>query len=394
MMLSNKVDSVYTETGKTNDLFINFSQYVGYECIVKITSWDKSITWSGITDTEILTISDISELGVPFVAICKTEEANPWLATFPEGLQKKLIDYESQYCGTMYVLLWFISRSQYARELFESNPLLVWLVLKTAQSQCWDIAFIYNLFSLKRVKILATCGLYESKAVLNIIKKLKLKHFKQHEFELIAEYDWQNVAKYLTHLPFIDGRLLKFLKNHPDLKTSKLIQKYSADWDWYDFEMTLKDTLKMADDLQILDIMTRIRACKGLSQLTTLHDRLVSRVNDKVIQDITLIEYGEPPIQETPNIIPITNNRDLHLEGKVQHHCIFAYHDRIARGEYFAYQILEPERATLGLKKTVAGDYTIDQIYLKYNGIVSDATRELVKVWLNSSIDECKMVGS
>jgi hypothetical protein len=74
------------------------------------------------------------------------------------------------------------------------------------------------------------------------------------------------------------------------------------------------------------------------------------------------------------------------LEGKVQHHCIFAYHDRIARGEYFSYQILEPKRATLGLNKTVAGGYTIDQIYLKYNGIVSDVTREFVMAWLNFSI--------
>jgi hypothetical protein len=81
------------------------------------------------------------------------------------------------------------------------------------------------------------------------------------------------------------------------------------------------------------------------------------------------------------------------MEGKVQHHCISIYHNKIARREYYAYQILEPERATVGLKKTVAGGYSIDQIYLKYNGIVSDATRELVMTWLNSSIDEYKMVG-
>ena len=389
-MLRNKTELLNIEADRSIDCVINLSQYFGYDCIIEISSWDKGIAWTGIADSEIQTIVDISELGIPFVAICNTEEANVWLVTFPEGLQEKLLEYELKYRGTLYVLLWFISRSQYARELFETSPLLVWIILKTAHKQRWSIEFILNIFSWKRVKILAACGLDESKAVLNVIQKLKLKHFKQHEFELITEYDWQNVAKHLSHLPVIDGRLLKLLKRYPELETSKLIQKFSADWNWHDFEMTFKDTLKMADDLGVLGIMSQIKACKDLTQLTRLHDRLVSRVNDHAMQDIALIEYGEPPMQETPNIIPITNNRDLHMEGKIQHHCIFAYHDRIARGEYFAYQILEPERATLGLKKTVVGGYTIDQIYLKYNGIVSDVTWELVMAWLNDEIPLCQ----
>ena len=386
MILSNEKDRLVVETDNNRTLIINFSQYFGYECIVSITPWEKGISWTGINETEVKTIADISELGVPFVAICKVEGANSWLATFPDDLQRNLIEYELIYRGNMYALLWFISRSQYACELFETNPLLVWIILKTAQKQGWDIEFILKLFSCKRTKILAVCGLDESNAVLKIIQKLTLKHFSQHEFELIAKYDWQNVAKHLSHLPLIDGRLLKLLKRYPELETSTLIQKFSAEWKWHEFEMTFKDTLKMADDLGVLGIMSQIKACKDLPQLTRLHDRLVSRVNDHAMQDIALIESGEPPMQETPNIIPITNNRDLHMEGKIQHHCIFAYHDRIARGEYFAYQILAPERATLGLHKTVAGGYSIDQIYLKYNGIVSDATRELVMAWLNSSI--------
>ena len=145
-MLSNNKNSICTETDEINDLIINFSQYLGYECIVKITSWNKGITWSGIEEAEILTVSDISEFGVPFVSICNTGKANLWLSTFPESMQERLIDYELKYEGTVYVLLWFISRSQYACELFETNPLLVWLVLKTAQSKSWDIKFIFSVF--------------------------------------------------------------------------------------------------------------------------------------------------------------------------------------------------------------------------------------------------------
>jgi hypothetical protein len=351
-MLSDRKVLLHGGSNESNDLILNLSQYFGYDCVIEISSWDKGITWTGIAGVKIQTIADISELGVPFVAICNAEEANLWLATFPEGLQEKLIEYELKYRGTLYVFLWFISRSQYARELFETSPLLVWIIIKTAKSQCWDMLLIFNIFSCKRTKILEVCGFYGSKAVLNLIQKLTLKQFKQHDFELITEYDWHNLSKYLTHLPSIDGQLLKFFKKYPELETSKLIQKISAECDWHDFEMTLKDTLRMSDDLEIADIMTRIRSCKDMTQLTNLHDRLVSAVNDKALQGMPLIEYGEPPIRETPIIVPITNNRDLHMEGKVQHHCISIYHDKIARKEYYAYQILEPERATLGLNKT------------------------------------------
>lgn len=393
-MLSNNKDSIFAETDGINDLIINSSQYLGYECIVNITSWNKGIAWSGITETEIITVSDISEFGVPFVSICNTGEADLWLSTFPESMQERLIDYELKYEGTVYVLLWFISRSQYACELFETNPLLVWLVLKTAQSKSWDIKFIFSVFLWKRTKILSECGLDESKAVLNIIQKLRLEYFKQYEFELITEYDWMNVSNHLSHLPYIDGRLLRLLKKHPELETSKLIQKFDANWEWQSFEMTFRDTLKMADDLEIVDIMIRIRSCESIPQLTSLHDRLVSEINDKALQDMPLVEYGEAPIKETSIIVPITNNHDLHLEGRIQQHCISSYHNKITSGNYYAYQILKPERATLGLNKTIEGGYIIDQVYLKCNGIVSDATRELIMGWLNSGIDEYKMVGS
>ncbi|CCK76624.1 hypothetical protein OLEAN_C24480 [Oleispira antarctica RB-8] len=90
-MLSNEKCLLYVEGskgGKGNDLIINFSQYLGYDCIIEVSSWDNGITWTGTADTDIKTITDISELGVPFVAICKVEVASSLLATFPEGLQK------------------------------------------------------------------------------------------------------------------------------------------------------------------------------------------------------------------------------------------------------------------------------------------------------------------
>ena len=393
-MLTNTRDLLHVETDNNNNLIINFSQYLGYGCKVKITSWKDGISWTDVTEAGIQTIADIHELGVPFVCICKADSAAPWLATFPDGLQEKLVEYESHYRGTVYALLWCISRSKPARELFETDPLLVWLVLKTAKTKCWDIGYLMNLFTCKRTRILFSCELGESKSILKIIRKLKLLFFCHRDFELIRASNWSNVSKNLSHLPFIDRRLLQLLEHYPNLETSKLIQKFGSGWCWKDFNIKFKDTLNMAADLGHRDIMARINSCKGIPQLTNIHDKLAAEINDKTWEDLPLVEYCKPPINGTSFIVPITNNHDLHWEGREQSHCVASYHSQIFQEEYYVYKILQPERATLGLKATRDGRYLIDQINLKCNAKVNAATLELVMVWFNSAITDYKKISN
>jgi len=387
-MVSNTRDLSHVESDYNDNLIINFSQLLGYECIVKITPWHQGISWSGASEAEPQTIAELTEMGMPFAAICGEEGATSWLATFPEGLQKRLVEYEFKYRGTVYALLWCISRSTYARELFESNPLLVWLLLKTAQAEQWDTHYVLNLFSYKRTKIFLACRLSESKAALKLITKVKFSHFSQREFEVIKAYDWRDASKSLSHLPFLDNRLLKFLQHYPYMKASKLIQNFRSEWNWREFNMIFKDTLNMADNLGIRDIIFRISLCKDINQLTNLHDKLAVEINEQNCKEVPLLEYKKPPVEGTQLIVPIMNNHDLYEEGKTQHHCIASYHARIFHGEYYVYKILEPERATLGIKLIRGGGYSIDQIYLKYNGIVSTATRESVIAWFHDSIIE------
>lgn len=386
VMTNNTKDWLLIESDTNDNLIINFSQYFGYECIATITSWDKGISWSGVTESEDQTIEALSEMGVPFVAICSSEEAARWLATFPYGLQDRLIEFESKYRGTLYALLWCISRSKHAEELFEHSPLLVWVLLKTAQLRQWDADYVLSLFSCKRTEILSVCGLGESKSILKLFLKLKLNYFSQYEFDLITSYDWRSLSNYLNHLPFIDDRLLKLLQRYPEFITSKLIQKFGNQWNWKDFNMIFDDTLEMAAELGIRDIVTHASLCKDHNQLSNLHNKLVADINEQKSKATLLIEYNEPPIEGTSYIIPITNNHELFKEGKEQYHCIASYHARIFKGEYFAYKVLEPERATLGLRIIKGSGYSIDQIYMKFNGAVSADTRAAVSDWLNNAV--------
>lgn len=392
-MTNETEDVIDVRTDLSNNLVINFSKYLGYECIVEVTPWTAGISWTGIEEDGD-TLESLNELGLPLSGISSTEGAASWINTFPAEIKNQLLDYEIKYRGTTYALLWFISRSKYALELFQSNPLLTWFVLKTAQAQRWNINYTLELFSNKRTKILAACGLEESKAVLKMIQKFDAKQFKQFEFEIIKNYNWKIASQNLSHLPFIDRRLLTFLHENPEFVTSKLIQKFNRDWYWSDFEITYKDILNLAEGLEIVDINSRIRSCKSLQQLINLHDKLVYDYNEKKLKNIPLIEYAPPPIAGTQTIVPITNNHELNREAKRQRHCIASYDKSIQKEKYYAYQVLQPERATLGLRLIQAGIYKIDQIYLKYNHPVSDETKEAVMEWFNRSVGEYKNLGS
>lgn len=371
----------------TRNLMMNFSQFLGHECRVKITPWNEGIYWTNVTEIEQQTIKVISEFGVPFVGICKEEGAAKWLATFPSGLQEKLIAYELKYLGTIYLLLWCISRSKYAQELFESNPFLVWIVLKTAKSQCWDTESLLAVFSCKRTKILLACGLGESKTVLKTIQKLKMSYYSYVQFRQITTYDWHDVSNKLTHLPFVDMPLLKFLEHYPELATAKLIQTYGERWCWKVFKRKVEYTLNMGADLGHKDIMARIGSCKDMQKLITLHDKLASEINGQAWESLPVVEYGEPPISGTSVIVPITNNHHLHREGKEQSNCVSSYHVPIFQEKYYVYKILTPQRATLGIKLTKGGYYSIDEILLKGNKAVDAGTRGSVMDWFNNSIN-------
>jgi hypothetical protein len=230
------------------------------------------------------------------------------------------------------------------------------------------------------------CGLLGDKTVLKKILNLELKYLGSDEFDLVVGFDWTGVSKHLTHLPVIDFQLIDFLKRYPELVTAKIIQKYGAQWCWKEFNMIFNDTLNMANNLGIVDIMNRIRQCKDLRQLILLHDKFSLEINKKKCSEIDFIEYEKPPIEGNSNIVPIINNHELHKEGGLQKHCVASYHRRVIERTHYIYKILHPERATLSIRLTKVGVYVLDQLYLSCNRKVSAETRAFVLAWINSQM--------
>lgn len=72
-------------------------------------------------------------------------------------------------------------------------------------------------------------------------------------------------------------------------------------------------------------------------------------------------------------------------EGMTMHHCLYTSYWRLIKEKsYFAFSAEYPERCTIGVYRTSKGDFAIDQIYQKYDRMVSDTTYEYFANWIKS----------
>lgn len=404
-------DPIYCTENR--QLIVNFSHLAPFqfaEAVVIIEPWDTGVQWSSRIDGRLEQFDALFDPGLPFSVLAQERGAAAWLARIPEAFVQPLVAYEERHQTNALPLLWFLSRSDQARDLFASQPCLVWLLLESAREADWPSNRVLALFGEKRAQIVNVC-LQGQKSTLKTLSKIQSTRWSRHEFALLQALPTLPRAAALNHLRVLDFRLLEFLVRFPSLTGSRLLTRYHTDWPWARFRELIDDTLRMAADLdmpQILDALAqglqgdalrmvahlsmrrtffaRIGACGSLQELEQLHNRLVARFNQMVeqmmLEGTPSVEYSTPPWPGTPNIIPITNFNELALEGKTQHHCVVSYHRNICEGRYYVYRILQPERATLGLR--IQGNVTlqIDQLKLSCNQPPSPETWRQVEDWL------------
>ena len=357
------------------------------EAVIVIEPWDRGVQWSSRMDGCLETFEALPDPGLPFALLARERGAAAWLTRIPAAFVPPVLAYEERHQTNAFPLLWFLSRSDRARDLFASQPGLVWLILESAREADWPTDRVLALFGEKRAKIVNVC-IQGQKFTLKTLSKIQSARWGRHEFELLKALPALPQAAALNHLRVLDFRLLEFLVHFPRLIGSRLLTPYQADWPWARFSELVGDTLLVAANLGIRDIFERIGACGSVPDLAQLHNRLVVRLNQVELEQAPLVEYPPPPVPGTPDIIPITDSKSLALEGRIQHHCVGSYHRAILGARYYVYRVLRPERATLGLR---LGRYPgrnstihIEQLKLGHNQPPAPETVELINGWLES----------
>ena len=102
-------------------------------------------------------------------------------------------------------------------------------------------------------------------------------------------------------------------------------------------------------------------------------------------------KYPTPPIPGSSMIEPVVNRRELYEEGFDQTNCIYSYDADILAGKRYVYRVLEPERATLSLRKVRGGwgkrraEWVIEEIKTRANAQPSPETIVAAREWFGSA---------
>ena len=308
-----------------------------------------------------------------------------WIKSIPEHYMCAALKFS----GCSLRLLMIAARFIEARQLLVSAPILLWLILVYYEpGENRSIADWQSCLRLKQPLMLKPLVLSGEKAAIKWLNKLDWPYYDAEAMHLLKQWLLHPRHAELVHYQVITSTLLIILLACPELIGSR--------WSFNEHEVAgvshvqlfieqIKDSQRMAEQLGV-----SLRYQQQLKVLTQNH--AFKRLHDELMLEMQRqqyfakpIHYPEPPVAGIRSIVPITNSTQLFQEGDSQNNCVSSYHDAIVNGDYYIYQVLHPERATVGLY--IATDLIkIDQIYCANNEGVSAETKAKVKAWLDMAL--------
>lgn len=365
-------------------LELNFSDSFGYPLKLQFTPWHAGVSWISAINGKQYLNEYYEDRGLSLEFLIHQPESETWKASIPHELLTALLRFEKSFLGHTFACLWFTSRSKHAAELLLSSPRVMWTAIDYAKRFKVPSDEALNLFSEKRTQLLALHELPPKKFAIRFLEKYETDQFNLLDLNLIRSACNSHTAHQLGRITRVTQPVLKWLNEVPDAihyKFLSQITKNNAD----STKSLVEDTLYMGRLLRVANISQQLNQCADLRQLNHLHDRLVAQLN-RGRGESTVVKkriFDAPPFEDSDTVIAIKNAEELLSEGISMSHCIYAYKLSIEQGEYFAYKVLEPERATLGLKFK-NHKWQIDQIRLRKNRSVSDETKDAVYWWLEN----------
>ena len=302
---------------------------------------------------------------------------------------------------TILRLLRYFPRS---RDLLENDPIIYWMVAQKIAKSGISPKAAGDVLNQKRIQILdlVTNGI-SSRAFLKFTKKIQMVHFDRREMELLwVAIKSPEILNKFRHFPTVSTQIFRMSIRNPEMLDCKFflnsyvytnkkiqitIQEMTGLW---------RDTLRLGQQLEILNHQRIVAACPTLARLRTLHNKWIAKFNkdtddQKVLEFIRKYgteQFPPPPIPGIKNIVPICTVQELFDEGRAMSHCVGSYAEQVFSGSSFFYRVIDPERGTLEVMIN-NGIPNIKAFSLSANQTPEKESWKTVRKWLvNHQFDE------
>ena len=288
------------------------------------------------------------------------------------------------------------------RELLEDIPALFWLIASYAIKKGLSPIQVQKLATRKRRDILQTIIGKGSNTDIRFLKKLEMPDgiWTMIHLQLLLKAIENDIPFKLRHIKSISIYLIGALDLYSKLIDAKFIgnlisKKYLNRIqliDEFQRASLLWDDIAGLGELLGLDSLACLINCPSIEAMRKLHDRWTVRVNSNADLVASLSQFPAAPIKGNDTIIQIRNEEDLLAEGRLMHHCVGGYAERLSQGACYIFRVLNPQRATLEIRKQGKG-IEVGSFKLANNQTPSEESYNAVNTWiekyLRDILSEC-----
>ncbi len=265
-----------------------------------------------------------------------------------------------------------------AADLSRSNPMLFNLLMIKLDTenprQKRPHASLEFWVRQRQADIMKWLGLPASESNRRILSRLTIAHTDEscpRMFQLLERHP--SIHRIVEHLPVVHEPLQWTLQDestYPHL-TGSFLHDFStmdescaAKFYWTEFSDGIDLLHRAGFDT---------RPIHSVAHFRRLHDAVLRRLDLSLLLTETesALTFPPPPYKGTTTIVPLTRPEELLCEGMEMKHCAAIYAKRVAMGECYLYQVLEPVRATLEIRCTRHEEWILQQLRRKGNDPVS-----------------------
>ncbi len=314
-----------------------------------------------------------------------------WFNTIPRDVRRLMAPFSSR----QWHMLSFLARcGPAAADLTESNPALAfalasnWVYHKPPVQR--PLRSVRALLNKKQRHILTWLGFPGTEAARRVFAKIPPPSVNISGLFYVGEaIKDPQVAKTLSHLQRLNAGAIR-IATDPEFLSFASFNLLEEVAHRRNEDRRPRAAYLLRDSLNMHRLLfpgdKKFRPVRSLSRLAELHDSLIEDLNRAHVNN-TGVPFPPPPVEGTEQIVPITTERELVEEGRIQHNCVASYADQVAvQQRVYIYRVLTPqEHCTLAIRRR-QNTWTVSELMRTCNETPSPETHRIVRSWMAGAI--------